>query len=137
MKKLIVLLCVFASLRCYAADGVAVFQAGLQAYQSNGADALLHIWYSADEEQKIALIRDHLTKTTQSLGAVVDTQVFAPRTLGRHVQRLYGVIYFEKKPLWLRAEYYSIGPRSGFLSLEFSLNADDILPLEWASTHNS
>lgn len=132
MKKILLVSCLLVVSRLVG-DGVSVFQAGLQAYQSNGADALLRIWYSAEEEQKIITIRDDLTKVSQSLGAVIDTQVFKPRNLGRHVQRLYGVIYFEKRPLWLRAEYYSIGPRSGFLSLEYSLSADDILPLEWAT----
>jgi len=64
------------------------------------------------------------------LGGVVDTEVFAPKDIGRHVQRLYGVIYFQKRPLWLRAEYYTIEGRSGFISLEFSHDASDILPIE-------
>ncbi|PTY04941.1 hypothetical protein DB347_19810 [Opitutaceae bacterium EW11] len=134
MKKIILLCVVFLAARGFAADGVSVFQSGLQAFQTNGADALLHIWYSSDEDaEKVAHIRRGLTNVTQSLGAVVDTQVFAPRNLGRHVQRLYGVIYFEKRPLWIRAEYYSIAGRGGFLSLEYSLQADDILPLTWAN----
>lgn len=133
MKKLLVLCFLLALGRAYCADGVAVFEAGLQAFQTNGADALLHTWYRTDDEaQKVRGIRDRLTGITQNLGPVVDTQVFAPRNLGKHVQRLYGVIYFEKRPLWLRAEYYSIAGRGGFLSLEFSFSADDILPLTWA-----
>jgi len=119
---------------CWAADGVPAFQSGLQAFQSNGANALLNTWYgSSDDADKIAKIRDRLTRLTQNLGPVVDTQVFAPHNLGRHVQKLYGVIYFEKRPLWLRAEFYEIGGRSGFISLEFSLTPDDILPLTWAA----
>lgn len=120
--------------RCWAADGVPAFQSGLQAFQANGANALLNTWYgSSDDADKIAKIRDRLTRLTQNLGPVVDTQVFAPHNLGRHVQKLYGVIYFEKRPLWLRAEFYEIGGRSGFISLEFSLSPDDILPLTWAA----
>jgi hypothetical protein len=61
--------------------------------------------------------------------------VFAPRNLGAHIQHLYGVIYFEKRPLGLRAEYYSIAGRSGFISLEFSLSPDEILPLAWTAAH--
>lgn len=135
MKTTLLLVLVFTACRCFAADGVPAFRAGLQAFQANGPDALLQTWYSSDEErQKVTGIRERLTDMTQQLGAVVDTQVFAPRDLGRHVQRLYGVIYFEKRPLWLRAEYYAIAGRSGFLSLEFSYSADDILPLEWTTT---
>lgn len=136
MKRLLVLFCLLLVRHAWAADGVPVFQRGLEAFQANGADALLSTWYSSsDDADKIARIRDRLTKMTEHLGPVVDTQVFKPYNLGKHVQRLYGVIYFERRPLWLRAEYYSIGARSGFLSLEFSLVADDILPLAWATAN--
>lgn len=132
MKKLLICTVWLIACRCWAADGVAVFQSGLQAFQSNGADALLSTWYSArDNTDKITRLRDELNKIAQNLGPVVDTEVFAPHNLGRHVQKLYGVIYFEKRPLWFRAEYYSIGGRSGFIGLEFSLIPEDILPLTW------
>jgi hypothetical protein len=134
MKKLLLLFALCAAARCFAADGVGIFQAGLQAFQANGADALLNTWYnSKDDADKIALLRERLTKITQGLGPVVETQVFAPHDLGRHVQKLYGVIYFEKRPLWLRAEYYEINGRGGLISLEWSLVPEDILPLTWAA----
>ena len=130
MKKLMALCCFVAACRCFAADGLGAFQSGLQAFRENGADAFLNAWYSSrDDVDKVAKIRERLVAMTRNLGAVVDTEAFAPRNLGRNVQRLYGVIYFEKRPLWLRAEYYEIGGRRGFISLEFSLSADDILPL--------
>jgi hypothetical protein len=137
MKKLFTLFCLVAACKCFAADGPGVFQAGLQAYQANGPEALFNAWYdSKADSDRIAEIRVRFTKVTQHLGPVVDTQVFAPHNLGSHVQQLYGVIYFEKRPLWIRAEFYSIAGRSGFISLEFSLSADDILPLTWATTNN-
>ena len=133
MKALTLLVFALLAARVCAADGVAVFQAGLRAYQANGPDALLNTWYSLEgEQEEVAELRQRLKRATASLGPVVDTQVFAPRDLGRHVQRLYGVIYFERRPLWVRAEYYAIGTRSGFIALEFSLHADDILPLTFA-----
>ena len=117
--------------RGIAADGVAVFRAGLQAYQANGADALLSAWYEGSgDADKVSDIRRRLLAATRHLGPVVDTEVFAPKALGKRVQRLYGVIYFRKRPLWLRAEYYAIDGQAGFISLEFSPVADDILPLE-------
>ena len=137
MKKLCLLFLLATACRCLAADGTAIFQAGLQAFQANGPDALFNAWYnSKDDADRIAEIRLRFMKMTQYLGPVADTQVFAPYNLGSHVQRLYGVIYFERRPLWLRAEYYSIAGRSGLISLEFSLVSDDILPLTWAPPHN-
>jgi hypothetical protein len=127
---LVVLVWAVSCLGVSAADGVATFRAGLSAYQANGPDALLRTWYASDEVDKRMALKRRLEAITRDLGEVVDTQVFAPRDLGRHVQRLYGVIYFRKHPLWIRAEYYEIGGNSGFISLEFSLSADDILPLE-------
>lgn len=129
MRKLI-LFFVLVACRAWAADGVAAFENGLKAFQTNGADALLSAWYRpGDDTEAIGKVRARLVKISQGLGPAIDTQVFAPHDLGRHVQRLYGVIYFEKRPLWLRAEYYEINGRGGFISLEFSLSADDILPL--------
>ena len=133
MKILFILISVLCVGRCFAADGVSLFQSGLQAFQSNGADALLSTWYADDDADKVARIGERLMKATRNLGPVVDTQVFAPHSLGRHVQKLYGVIYFQKRPLWLRAEYYEISGKGGFISQEFSLVPDDILPLTFAN----
>ncbi len=130
MKKLITLGFLLLASRCFGADGVEVFRAGLAAFQANGPDALLQTWYGTDEQEKKDHLRNKLISMTKNLGNVVDTQVFAPKDLGRHIQRLYGVIYFRKRPLWVRAEFYSIDGQSGFISLEFSPSADDILPLE-------
>lgn len=118
-----------------AADGVSIFRAGLQAFQANGADALLNAWYDSSEPDRVLELRRRLIATTRDLGPVVDTEVFAPKSLGKRVQRLYGVIYFRKRPLWLRAEYYAIDGQAGFISLEFSKIADDILPLEIGVAH--
>jgi hypothetical protein len=130
MKKILFLLCLLVAGRCFALDGIETFRAGLQAFQANGPDALLHTWYSDDEQEKVANLRKRLVLLTENLGGVVDTEVFAPKDIGRHVQRLYGVLYFQKRPLWLRAEYYTIEGRGGFISLEFSHDASDILPIE-------
>jgi hypothetical protein len=134
MKKLIALWCFVVVSTCQAADGVGLFQSGLQAFRENGPTALLNAWYgSQDDGERIAKIRDRLAAMTRALGPVVDTEVFAPRNLGPRVQRLYGVIYFEKRPLWLRAEHYDVGGRSGFISLEFSLSPEEILPIREAT----
>jgi hypothetical protein len=130
MNKTLLLLCLFVTGRCFASDGIETFRAGLQAFQANGPEALLHTWYSNDEQEKVANLRKRFVLLTENLGGVVDTEVFAPKDIGRHVQRLYGVIYFQKRPLWLRAEYYTIEGRGGFISLEFSHDASDILPIE-------
>ena len=135
MKKLVFVLWSCLAARCLAADGVSVFQSGLQAFRENGADALLGAWYgSRDDADKIEKIRERLAAMARVLGPVVDTEVFAPHNLGSHVQRLYGVIYFEKRPLWLRADFYSIAGKSGFIALEFSLSPDDILPVNRAAS---
>lgn len=130
MKKYLFIVILTLASRCFAGDGVEVFRSGLAAFQANGADALLHTWYSTDEEERKSDLRNRLTAMTIHLGGVVDTEVFSPKELGRHVQRLYGVIYFRKRPVWIRAEYYSIDGQSGFIALEFSPSADEILPPE-------
>lgn len=132
MRKFILLflaLILFAP--AYAADGVADFRNGLQSFQTNGADALLRAWYDAKADSaKVTKLRERLIDITRPLGPVVATEVFTPLDLGAHVQRLYGVVYFEKRPLWIKAEYYEINGRRGLIALDFSLAAEDILPLE-------
>jgi len=130
MKKILLLVFMIFVQRCYALDGIETFRAGLLAFQANGPDALLRTWYGEDEQDKIASLRKHFVSVTSNLGDVVDSEVFAPKDIGRHVQRIYGVIYFQKRPVWLRAEYYTIEGRGGFISLEFSRDASDILPTE-------
>jgi len=134
MKKILFLVCIVVAERCLALDGVETFRAGLQAFQANGPDALLRTWYSNDEQEQIANLKKRFITQTSNIGEVVDTEVFAPKEIGRHIQRLYGVIYFQKRPLWLRAEYYTIEGHGGFISLEFSHDARDILPLEISDT---
>jgi hypothetical protein len=136
MKKTFLLLGLILATRCFALDGLETFRAGLHAFQANGPDALLRTWYSEEEQDRIADLRKRLVTITDHLGEVVDTEVFAPKDIGRHVQRLYGVIYFQKRPIWLRAEYYIIEGRGGFISLDFSREASDILPIEFGiQTH--
>jgi hypothetical protein len=130
MKKTLLLSCLLFATTCFASEGLDVFRAGLQAFQANGPDALLNTWYTQDEQEKLSGLRKRLCAMTEHLGGVVDTEVFAPKDIGRHVQRLYGVIYFQKRPIWLRAEYYTIEGRGGFISLEFSKEASEILPVE-------
>ena len=62
-------------------------------------DAFLRVWYSLDDQSRLAELRDRLTAATAKLGPVVDTEVFAPRMIGKRVTRIYGVIYFNKRPL--------------------------------------
>lgn len=116
-------------------EGIDVFRTGLDAYQVNGPDALLRTWYSLDDVERINQVRKTLLAATHDLGDVVETEVFQPKNLGRHIQRVYGVIYFRRHPVWIRGEYYSIAGQSGFLSIEVSRNADDILPLEIGVAH--
>ncbi|HEU5078310.1 MAG TPA: hypothetical protein VFT72_03820 [Opitutaceae bacterium] len=130
MKKLIILAVISAMVSAARADGVDVLRSGLQAFQANGVEALLGTWYDSKDQLQLDAVRSRFTKAAQGLGGVLDTEVFAPRMIGRHVQRVYGVIYFAERPLWVRAEYYMINGHGGFISLEVSRNANDILPLE-------
>lgn len=118
-------------LGCIArADGVEALRNGLQAFQANGVDALLGAWYDSKDQLQMDSVRARFAKAAQGFGAVLDVEVFAPRTIGHHIQRVYGVIYFAERPLWVRAEYYTVNGHGGFISMEVSRNADDILPLE-------
>lgn len=130
MKTSLLVLGLLLATPCFASEGLDVFRAGLQAFQTNGPDALLSTWYTQDEQEKLTGLRKRLNAMTEHLGTVIDTEVFAPKEIGRHVQRLYGVVYFQKRPIWLRAEYYTIEGRGGFISLDFSKDASEILPVE-------
>jgi hypothetical protein len=133
MKKLILLIAVLFGSYSYANEASDTFRAGLLAFQANGPDALLNAWYGEDSEVKqLPELRARLTALSARLGPVVETEVFDPRMLGKRVTRLYGVIYFRKRPLWIRADYYTADGASGFIALDFSTKPEEILPLEVA-----
>jgi hypothetical protein len=129
MKKILVLLLLCASW-ARAADGVELFRNGLQAFQTNGVDALIRTLYSSNNPAEVDRLKDRLAHASAGLGQVIDTEVFQPRAYGKYVQRLYGVIYFAEHPLWVRADYYSISGRSGIIAMDFSRHPEDVLPLE-------
>ena len=130
MKKyFFVLLCFFAA-RCDASEALDTFSAGLRAFQANGPDALLNAWYGSDSETKLPDLRTRLLAISARLGPVVETETFDPRPLGKRVTRVYGVIYFQRRPLWIRADVYTAEGSSGFISLEFSTKPEEILPME-------
>lgn len=135
MKKYLLLL-LLGLVQSALAEGIDVFRTGLEAYQVNGPDALLRTWYGEGQDRaRIDKVRGNLVNATADLGEVLATEVFLPKNLGKHIQRVYGVIYFRKRPVWIRGEYYSIAGQSGFISIEVSRNADDILPLEIGVAH--
>jgi hypothetical protein len=128
MKRYLVLLFVLGFWQRLGAEGVDVFKSGLDAFRSNRAESLLASWYDPTDKEKIAITRRKFAEATADLGEVVDTEVFEPKSLGRHIQHLYGVIYFRRSPLWVRTVYYTLGDQHGFLSIEFSKRSDEILP---------
>lgn len=133
MKKFLILLALLFSLPAHAQDAVGTFRAGLQAFEANGPDALFRAWYGADEDTRLADLRTRLTAFSNRLGPVIETEIFAPKTIGKRLTRLYGVIYFTKRPLWIRADYYQGAGIGGFVALEFSLRPDDIFPVEFGT----
>src|SRR3954464_13007532 len=118
MKKHIVWLFLVCLWQRSEAAGIDVFKAGLDAFHSNRAETLLASWYDPTDKEKIAITRRKFAEATGDLGDVMDTEVFEPKSLGRHIQHLYGVIYFRKSPLWVRTVYYTLGDQHGFLSIE-------------------
>ena len=131
MKKILFLLAALVfSAPIQASEASDKFRAGLLAFQANGPEALLNAWYGADNETKLPELRDRLAAISARLGPVVETEVFDPKPLGKRVTRLYGVIYFKKRPLWIRADYYTADGAGGFIALDFSTRPEEILPLE-------
>lgn len=130
MKKLIILVALLCASLAHGSEATDAFRAGLQAFQANGADAMLNAWYGHDSETKLPELRARLTAMNTRLGPVVETEMFDPKMLGKRVTRLYGVIYFRKRPLWIRADYYMAEGSGGFIALDFSLRPEEILPLE-------
>jgi hypothetical protein len=131
MKKILLLIILAFSARAHASEASDTFRAGLLAFQANGPEALLNAWYGDDSEvPKLPELRARLIAISSRLGPVVETEVFDPKPLGKRVTRLYGVIYFRKRPLWIRADYYNADGGGGFIALDFSIRPDEILPLE-------
>lgn len=130
MKKLLLILVLFTATQSYGSEATEVFASGLRAFQANGPDALLNAWYGPAADTRLPELRNRFISTTATLGPVVETETFEPKMIGKRVTRLYGVIYFRKKPLWIRADYYHVEEGGGFIALEFSTKPEEILPLE-------
>lgn len=130
MKKIILFVALICASLARGSEATDVFRAGLLAFQTNGPDALLNAWYGHDAETKLPELRARLAAISARLGPVVEVEMFDPKMLGKRVTRLYGVIYFQKRPLWIRADYYSADGSGGFIALDFSVKPEEILPLE-------
>lgn len=130
MKKILLLIACLWGLTARGSEATEAFRSGLIAFQANGPDALLNAWYGHDSETKLPELRARLAAISARLGPVVETEMFDPKMLGKRVTRLYGVIYFRKRPLWIRADYYTADGAGGFITLDFSVKPEEILPLE-------
>jgi len=136
MKKILMLLTLACGLRCMASDALTVFRAGLEGVQKVGPEVLLSAWYLPEEAPKVEELRQRFNSLSNRLGPVIDSEIFAPKAVGRRLTHLYGVVYFRKRPVWIRADYYNGDGSGGFIHLEFSLKPDDILPFELGGRAN-
>ncbi len=136
MKKILILLTLACGLRCLGSDAITTFRAGLQGAQKTGPEVLLNAWYLPEEAQRVDELRTKFNALSAKLGPVIDTEVFTPRAVGSRLTHLYGVIYFRKRPLWIRADYYVGDGSGGFVHMEFSLKPEDILPYDLGGTAN-
>lgn len=134
MKRYLAILVLIVATPGFGSEASDVFTAGLKAFQANGPDALLNAWYANDTDTKLAELRARFAALNARLGPVLETETFDARMLGKRVTRLYGVIYFQRRPLWIRADYYNADGGGGFIALEFSTKPEEILPLEVAVT---
>ncbi len=134
MKKILVLLILTCGLRCAASDALTAFRAGIEAVQKVGPEVLLGAWYLPEEAPKVEELRNRFNGLSARLGPVIDSEIFSPKPVGRRLTHLYGVIYYRKRPVWIRADYYSGDGSGGFVHMEFSLKPDDILPFELGGT---
>ena len=130
MKTILILLALASGMNGLAADALTTFRTGLQSAQQTGPEALLSAWYLPETPSKLDDLRTRFNGISTKLGPVIGTEVFAPKAVGRRLTHLYGVIYFRKRPLWIRADYYDGDGAGGIIYLDFSLKPDDILPFD-------
>lgn len=100
---------------------------GLRAWDVNGLEAGLHVWY-ADRPTVGFEMKEKLLPVIKDLGEVIDTEVVAIQTISKRVTRYYVAVYFERCPLWLRVERYAGEKRTFYLPLRYSIDPDRILP---------
>jgi hypothetical protein len=121
-------LLLFLSPRARAAQPIdPVVASGLQAYQDNGLDACLRIWFS-DRLDLSAEMRSKVLGATKDLGSVIDTEIVSIQQLSKRVTRYYVAVYYTRCPLWMRVERYANTDKAFILPLKVSINPDEILP---------
>jgi hypothetical protein len=69
-----------------------------------------------------------LSILTKGLGANFGGEVVLTVDFSSRVKRCYCVLYFERRPLWICVDFYSINGRSFFLPLKASITPEDVLP---------
>jgi hypothetical protein len=123
-----------------APDSDPVLLQGLQAMESqtNGVQAACQIWYQ-DQPELAAAMQKHIYNVSADMGAVIGSEIVASQRLSSRSERFYGVIFFERRPLWFSIERY-VGREMGkdkptFLTLRVAREPDDILPALAADVH--
>jgi len=123
-----------------APDSDPVLLQGLQAMESqtNSAQAACQIWYQ-DQPEQAAALQKRIYAASQDMGAVIGSEIVASERLSSRSERFFGVIYFERHPLWFSVERY-VGREMGkdkpmFLPMRVAREPDDILPALAAEVH--
>lgn len=100
-----------------------------ETFSSNGATPFAKALFTDDPEQmrEFAKVLDGLMT---KCGTFESYEVLSRHALSQRVERLILVIYFERRPIWLKLDYYRASAHSRFISWKASLVPSDILPAD-------
>jgi len=130
MKKILCLLVLSlasASLRAQTVDTDLAF--AISQLQSSGPGPFAKALYGIDEEG-VRQLAERMAVCAKDAGAALSYEMLSRRFIAQKVERIYLVIYFEKRPVFLRVDSYASPKGRLFLSAIVSREAVDVIPLE-------
>lgn len=124
---LLCLLFLSASLLLRAQDAASLLRASFENYNTYGAPVFARTLYPEDPPS-LKAAEETLGAFSKTLGAIHGGDIVLSTDFTKCYRRYYCVLYFERRPVWFRVDFYSVNGRSFFLPMSASVKPEDILP---------
>lgn len=128
MKRFLILIVLLGPpLLAQPQDAATQLRTAFDNYGTFGVSVFAKTLY-AEEPVSLKAAEDALVAQSKGLGAMHGGDVLLSVDFSPRFRRIYAVLYFERKPLWFRVDYYTVNGRSFFLPLFSSPKPEEVLP---------
>lgn len=100
--------------------------------KSNGPVPFARALYEADQDAADELV-SRLVPMTKHVGEFTGFEIVSRKFLTKRIERVVVAIYFERRPVYLRVDYYETAKGRVCLPAAVSREAADVLPFDLIS----